>query len=152
MAKQDKSTIEQTSVTDMLMLGAIGQSARSTDRAALSTDRAALLKDLFVAQQSVDRSTISRSRNIWQRTCAINRSCGNGLARLAECAGMVLRDRPIVREWFCAVDRSCYRGFARSVDCAGMVLPDRPIVQELLGAIGRLSRGRFHKDLRLIIL
>ena len=36
----------------------IGQSARSTDRAALSTDRVALLKYLLVAQQSVDDLTL----------------------------------------------------------------------------------------------
>ena len=85
----------------MFMLGAIGQSARSVDRATLldllvaqqSVDRAAISRsrnNRLIAQQSVDGATIGRLRNIRQRTCAINRSghCGNGSARLADCAGM----------------------------------------------------------------
>ena len=60
------------------------------------------------------------SRNIRQRTCAINGSCGNGLARPADCAGKVLHDR---QELFYAIGRLCRNGFARSDDCAGIVWP-----------------------------
>ena len=88
----------------MHMLGAICRSERSTDRAAL-------LEDLLFAQPSIDRATTM-------------------FARSTDRAGMVLRDRPIVQEWFCAIDRSCRNGFARSTDRAGIDLSDPPIVQE----------------------
>ena len=99
------------------MLGAIGQSARSTDRAALSADRAALLKYLLITQQSVDRAKIGRSRN--NRSIAqqsVDRAIfSNEHARSTDCAGMARRDRPIVQERFCAI--------GRSTDCCA----DRPI-------------------------
>ena len=110
----------------MIMLGAIGQSARSTDCAALSTDRAALLKYLLVAQQSVHRATIGRSRN--------NRS-------IVQHSVTNMHDQPIMRDWLGAIGRMCRNGFARSADCAGMVLRDRSIVQEWFCAIGRLCRN-----------
>ena len=121
------------------MLGAIGQSARSTDRAALFTDRAVLLKYLLVAQQSVYRATIGRSRN--------NRS-------IAQHSETNMRDQPIVREWLGAIGRLCRNGFARSADCAGIVLRDQPIVQELFGAIGRRAGAEFidHGGINLLIL
>ena len=134
------STIHHRFLTPcrMSLLGAIGQSARSTDRAVLSSDCAALLKYLLVAQQSVDRATIGRSRNnrsITQQS--VNGAIfGNEHAQSTDCAGMTRRDRPIVQERFCAIGRLCRNGCARSADCAGIVRRDRPIVQELFGAIG----------------
>ena len=131
----------------MYMLGAIGQSERSTDRAALSTDRAALLKYLLVSQQSVDRATIGRSRNnrsITQQS--VDRATfGNEHARSTDQVGMARRDRPIVQELFCAIGRLCRNGYERAANCAGMVLRDRPIVQELFGAISRCSGAEFTK-------
>ena len=124
------------------MLGAIGQSARSTDRAALSTDHAALFNYLLVAQQSVDRATIGRSRN--NRSIAqqsVDRATfGKEHARSTDRRGLALRDRPNVQEWFCAIGRLCRNGFVRSANCAGMVLRDRPMFS-----------GRIHKGVRLIL-
>ena len=115
----------------MYVLGAIGQSMRSVDRPAL-------LKDLLGAQQSVDRATISRSRNnqsIAQWTslcnwsikvqvffCEISRSCRKSFAASTDCTGKVLRDRLIVHEWVWAIDRSCRNGLAHSTNRAGMCL------------------------------
>ena len=128
------------------MLGAIGQSARSNDRAVLLKD-----EDQLFAQRSVDRVTIGRSRN--EHLCAIDqsrrfeyffrviisRSRRTGFARSIDRAGMGWRDRPIVpynntlwivQEKFCAINRSCRKilrdlpivqeNFARSTDRAGM--------------------------------
>ena len=130
-------------------VGASGQSARSTDRAALSTDRAALLKYLLVAQQSVDRATIGRSRNnrsIAQQSidrATIGRSRNN--RSIAQYTAMNMRDQAIVQEWRVTIGRLCRNGSARSTDFAGMVMRDRPILQDVFGAIGRCSGVKFTK-------
>ena len=94
------------------MLGAIGQSVRSVDRAAL-------LKDQL---RPIGRAAIVRSHN--------NRSIAQSL-----------RDLPIVlRVFFPVISRSLRKGFARSTDRAGMGLRDRPKVQEKFCAINRSRR------------
>ena len=135
-------------------MGAIGQSARSTDRAALLNDQIMInwsRSNRSIAQQSVDRATIGRSRNdifarmtdcatsifsryqriAQERLCAIYRSCRNGFARSTDSAGKVLRAQPIVQEKFCAIYRSCRNGFARSTDRAGKLF---------LGAISQSNK------------
>ena len=66
--------VEHCQTLRVVLLGAICQSERSTDRAAL-------LEDLLFAQPSIDRATNMFARStdragIW--FCAIDRSCRNG--------------------------------------------------------------------------
>ena len=98
-----------TLISNITMLGAICQSERSTDR-----------RSRCAIGRSTVRATIDRSRN------------EHVFARSTDRAGMVLRDRPIVQEWFCVIDRSC----------RNMVLRDRPIVQEWFCVIDRSCRNR----------
>ena len=75
------------------MLGAIGQSARSTDCAAL-------LKDQLAAQQSVDCPTIGRSRDNWP----------------IKQTSIFSPDQQIAQERLYAIYRSYRNGFERSTD------------------------------------
>ena len=103
------------------MLGVIGQSARSTDPAAL-------LKDQL---RSIGRAAIGRSRN--NRSIAqqsVDRAM-NIFARLTDRATSIFsRYQPIAQERLCTINRLCRKSFARSTDRAGKVLRDLPIVQE----------------------
>ena len=132
-SKYSSLVVINLSCSVVYMLGAIGQSARSTDRAALLKDQIGPTaigrsrNNRSIAQQPVDPATIGRSHN--EHLCAIYGSCRNGFGRSTDSAGKVLRDQPIVQE-----------NFARSTDRAGLGLRDRPIVQEWFRAFDRSCR------------
>ena len=67
-----------------------------------------------IAQQLVDRATFAnehaRSTDRVGMARCDRRLCRNGFARLADCAGIVWRDWPIVQELFGAIGRCAARG------------------------------------------